>query len=161
MSIPNFFHDFLRYITIKRHTLKVANWVFVTFAHHLPKMAIEVSGENPRVLGDRRALESIVRNLAQNAGRHGQATKLNIEIDSRSGFVDVRFRDNGIGFKGDRRRLGIIFDRQTGTSGSGIGLYLVSKLVQRMQGEVLLEELPTPGFSVTLRLLSAEGDGRK
>lgn len=131
-----------------------------SIAHHWPKMTIKFSGQNARVLGDRRALESVVRNLAQNSSRHGQATELDVRIQKVGDFVEVRFRDNGNGFKGDRRRLGIIFDRQTGTSGSGIGLYLVSKLVSRMQGDVRLEsngEMENgAGFCVTLRLLSAE-----
>ena len=131
-------------------------------SHHWPKMAIEVSGANQRVLGDRRAMESVVRNLAQNASRHGQATKLSVEIEKKSDFVEVSFRDNGVGFKGDHKRLGIIFDRQSGTSGSGIGLYLVTKLVERMQGEVRLEKPinvdSSEGFQVTLRFLSADSN---
>jgi signal transduction histidine kinase len=134
-------------------------------SHHWPKMAIEVSGTNQRVLGDRRALESVVRNLAQNASRHGQATKLSVEIQKKSDFVEVNFRDNGIGFKGDHKRLGIIFDRQTGTSGSGIGLYLVTKLVERMQGEVRFKKPvnddTAQGFEVTLRFLSADANAER
>lgn len=129
-------------------------------AHHWPKMAINVSGTSHRVLGDRRALESVVRNLAQNASRHGQATQLFVEIERKSDFVEVKFSDNGLGFKGDRNRLGIIFDRQSGTSGSGIGLFLVTKLVERMQGQVRLQKPAAVGsdhgFEVTLQLLSAE-----
>lgn len=129
-----------------------------SIAHHWPRMSIEVSESvsNSRVLGDRRALESVVRNLAQNSSRHGQATKLMVEIKKKSDFIEIRFRDNGLGFGGDHSRLGIIFDRQTGNSGSGIGLYLVSKLVERMQGEVRIEKSIDSGFCVTLLLLSAD-----
>ncbi|MDZ4084523.1 MAG: ATP-binding protein, partial [Bdellovibrionales bacterium] len=111
---------------------------------------------SPRVLGDRRALESVVRNLAQNASRHGQATKLAVAIEKKADYIEVRFQDNGLGFDGDHKRLGIIFNRQSGTSGSGIGLYLVSKLVERMQGEVRIDKSTKQGFCVTLRLLSAD-----
>lgn len=131
-------------------------------AHHWPKMSIEVNGTSHRILGDRRAVESVVRNLAQNSSRHGQATKLSVDIEKKSDFVEVKFRDNGLGFKGDHSRLGIIFDRQSGTSGSGIGLYLVTKLVERMQGEVRLEKSATNenrrGFEVSLRFLSADAN---
>lgn len=131
-----------------------------SIAHHWPKMVIEVSDSglknSPRVLGDRRALESVVRNLAQNASRHGQATKLAVAIEKKADYIEVRFQDNGLGFDGDHKRLGIIFNRQSGTSGSGIGLYLVSKLVERMQGEVRIDKSTKQGFCVTLRLLSAD-----
>ncbi len=127
-------------------------------AHHWPHMKIEFVGDGGRVLGDRRAMESVVRNIAQNASRHGGASELKILSKTDGDQIEIRFSDNGRGFQGDLRRLGRMFDRQHGSSGSGIGLYLVGRLVARMGGSVELRagDGGRPGFSVIARLPAVE-----
>jgi signal transduction histidine kinase len=110
--------------------------LMTSLAHLWPRMKIEVH-QDAEVLADRRAIESIVRNIAQNSSRHGQASRLDIYCDvgeEAESFARVRFVDDGRGFHGDTKRLGEIFARQTGLSGSGIGLYLVARLVERLGG---------------------------
>lgn len=109
-----------------------------SLAHLWPRMKIQVHGD-VSVLADRRALESIVRNIAQNSSRHGQALTLDVRCESRDAFAVVQFKDDGRGFAGNVKRLGEIFGRQTGLSGSGIGLYLVAKLVERLGGRAKVE----------------------
>lgn len=131
--------------------------VVKTLAHLWPRMEIEVHGD-VIIAGDRRALESIVRNIAQNANRHGEATKLDIYCgfsDAAKTRAVIRFQDNGRGFSGNVRRLGEIFSRQTGSSGSGIGLYLVAKLVLRLGGHAKVETVNEglkQGFAVEVEL---------
>lgn len=134
------------------------NSLVQSLSHHWPHMRIEIVGQGGRVLGDRRALESVIRNIAQNASRHGGASELKIESNLSGDDLVIRFSDNGRGFKGDFERLGKMFDRQHGSSGSGIGLYLVGRLVARMGGSV---ELQSPrseksGFTVVVRLPAVE-----
>lgn len=133
-----------------------------SLAHLWPRMEIRVQGD-VAVLADRRALESIVRNIAQNSSRHGQASKLEVrcELENEKSAI-VRFQDNGLGFRGNVRKLGEIFSRQTGRSGSGIGLYLVARLVERLGGRAKVEtetEADTSGFAVVIELPAAPPRG--
>ncbi len=69
-------------------------------------------------------------------------------------------RDNGIGFDvAYRDKIFEIFNRlhASGYEGTGIGLALVRKAVQRMEGEVWAESTPGEGatFSVSLKLADA------
>ena len=133
-----------------------------SLAHLWPRMTIQVHGD-VHVLADRRALESIVRNIAQNSSRHGQAQKLDVRCESREAFAVVEFRDDGRGFAGNVQRLGEIFGRQTGLSGSGIGLYLVAKLVERLGGRAKVEtsvDGQGRGFLVELKLPQAAREAR-
>jgi len=104
---------------------------------------------------DRRAMESIIQNLMQNALLHGQASRMEISAEAQQGgLVRLFFRDNGVGFKGERKKLGRLFQRFYPGSGSGIGLFLVKRLVQQMGGTVELLD-SHPGFEVALSLPGA------
>ncbi len=133
-----------------------------SLAHLWPRMKIEVH-QDAAVLVDRRAFESIVRNIAQNSSRHGQATRLDVYCEAHGAFSRLKFVDDGRGFRGNVKRLGEIFSRQTGLSGSGIGLYLVAKLVERLGGRAKVEtsvEEKGRGFVVELELPTARREGR-
>lgn len=122
-----------------------------------PELAIEVdaTANDVTVMADRRAMESVVRNLAQNALKHGGAKKLTVTAEVRDDFGRLTFRDDGRGFSGDATKLGEIFQRHTGTSGSGIGLYLVAKLVERHGGQVAIRQNQrgdVGGFAIDIEL---------
>lgn len=121
---------------------------------HWPDLAVEIVSSEAgevKVLGDHRAIESIFKNLLQNALVHGRSTKVTIAIERRSGNVVIRVRDNGRGFSGDYRRLGRIFERHATSSGSGLGLYLAASLAERLKGGLrLLEDGPGFGVEITL-----------
>jgi hypothetical protein len=102
-----------------------------------PDLTVDVEG-HATVRADARAFESILKNLIQNAVVHGRASQVRIRIEAADAEkVRIRIEDNGRGFKGDVNELGRMFHRPVGTSGSGIGLYLVSMLTKRMGGSVL------------------------
>lgn len=104
------------------------------------------------VKADRRALESILGNVLRNAALHGKATDVHITVEeSERAMLRVTLLDNGTGFNGDADKLGRLFHRHYGGSGSGIGLYLVSRLAREMHGG--FEVLKTKsGFGVAVSL---------
>jgi len=73
---------------------------------------------------------------------------------ARNGCVTVSLRDNGAGFRGERRRLGDPFVRHYGGSGTGIGLFLVRHLVKEMGGEARFPA-SEHGFLVELTMRGA------
>lgn len=111
-----------------------------------------ISGEDYSIMGDKRALESIFRNLTENAFHHGQATRLDIYIKPIENMVRISLEDNGIGFKGDTEKIGTLFHRHNSRSGSGVGLFLVKTLVSKMHGNVTFKSEPNRGFHVELTL---------
>ncbi|MEL4881565.1 ATP-binding protein, partial [Shewanella algae] len=84
--------------------------------HQWPNLEIKVFGSGHSLIADERALRSIIGNIIQNALIHGKAKVLTFEIQAGS----LRFRDDGVGFKGDWQMLGDMFHRHTTTSGSGL-----------------------------------------
>ncbi len=114
---------------------------------------LEIDVKNDCILKvDTRALESICKNIIQNAIIHGHATKLEIQSQKSSNeLVQIDFRDNGDGFKGKEKLLAKLFVRHSSTSGTGIGLYLVKNLSQRLGGNLQFSGLDK-GFIVSLYL---------
>ncbi len=125
--------------------------IVLSCARYWPNLELEVN-QDVRLRGDRRALESIFKNLMQNAVLHGRATKMTIEIQNKSsGKVSLLVGDSGKGFDGDYKNLASLFVRHNKQSGSGIGLYLVKELSKQMHGDVEFLKQDA-GFYVQLKL---------
>lgn len=125
-----------------------------------PNLTISLNG-NCTVLGDERALRTILSNLVQNAHVHGRATKIEIDAqvvghssgDSKN-TCTIRVIDNGSGFDGDIGTLGELFHRPKTTSGSGLGLYICRLLLKRMDGTLELRS-DGQGFQAVITLPEA------
>ena len=125
--------------------------VVSSLKHYWPNLHIQLSG-NATVSADRRSFESILKNLIENALNHGEATTVNIKLRKQEdNSIDIHINDNGSGFSGDYKTLGKLLERQGTTSGSGIGLHLVSELTRLSGGKVLFPKTSS-GFDVHLLL---------
>ncbi len=129
--------------------------VIASLRHYWPEVDIRVE-KNTLVRADVRALESIFKNLFQNAFVHGKASRVIVRAEMIDGVgVGIEVEDNGKGFNGEVERLGKMFARHTSTSGSGIGLFLVERLAKRMGGKLdfITGDVTNPqGFRVKLQL---------
>jgi signal transduction histidine kinase len=121
-----------------------------------PELRIEMSGDD-RVRADRRAFESVLRNLLQNAVVHGRATAVRIDVRRLpTGAVEIVVADNGGGARTDVAiALDRPFTRTAPTSGSGVGLYVCRGLLRQMHGQILLPAKESGGFTVSLQLPGA------
>lgn len=109
--------------------------------------------------GLRIALSNLIENALKFSRQSGQP-RISIESSIEYGRYLLKVRDNGIGFDvAYRDKIFEIFNRlhASGYEGTGIGLALVRKAVQRMEGEVWAESAPGAGatFSVSLKLADA------
>jgi signal transduction histidine kinase len=104
------------------------------------------------VLGDRVAIQLILRNLVENAVRHGgrERVQLGLRVERSGDGVRVVCEDDGAGFSGDRQRLGVLFFRGRDSSGAGVGLYLVRALMAQMRGTASFEPSQAGGFRARL-----------
>ena len=108
------------------------------------------------IKGDRRALESILKNIIQNAYHHGEASLINISGTSADKNICITLQDNGRGFSGKQERLGEAFFRHNGRSGSGIGLFFSKNLLKRMNGNLEIPAQSKTGFLIKLNLKAAQ-----
>jgi light-regulated signal transduction histidine kinase (bacteriophytochrome) len=119
---------------------------------------VEVEGPLPPVLGDEILLMRVVQNLVDNAIRYGGVEAPSVRISAAREADRWRFSvaDQGAGI--DPRfheRIFQVFQRLQGrdkTSGTGIGLAVVKKIVEQLGGKVRVESAPGQGatFHFTL-----------
>lgn len=105
---------------------------------------------------DKRAFESILSNIFENAYKHGLASKITVSMnkilkEKDMNKIKISIQDNGRGFQGNISQIGKPFIRYSSTSGSGIGLYIVKQLVGKMKGNVYFSS-SDQGFQVLLEL---------
>ena len=94
---------------------------------------VEVSGESMTLRGDARLLRRMIRNLLENARRHG-APPVTLTVRGNRLFVC----DGGAGVpEADRERVFEPFYR--GARGSGLGLSIVRQIARRHGGDVRCE----------------------
>ncbi|MFB6149445.1 MAG: PAS domain S-box protein, partial [Halobacteriales archaeon] len=125
-----------------------------------PEAEFVVTGEIPDVeVMANEMLGSVFRNLLNNAVQHNTndepVVDITCEVDDDD--VVVRVADNGSGIPDDRKES--IFgkgEKDLGSPGTGIGLYLVQTLVNQYDGSVWVEDNEPDGAVFTVRLVRAE-----
>lgn len=122
-----------------------------------PELTVRIEGD-AHALVDSRALESVVRNLLQNAVTHGHAHTMTVTVEARAaGRVTITARDDGRGAPPEViETLGQPFTRPTPMSGTGVGLFVSRRLVRRMRGELVFAAAPGAGFTAVLDLPRAD-----
>jgi signal transduction histidine kinase len=111
----------------------------------------------PPLQADRSRLQLLLRNLLDNALRHGAGTSVVLRTAAQGGGWQLSVRDHGPGVGADvLQRLGEPFyrpdaARSRSAGGVGLGLYLC-KLVAQSHGGTLQWRLAAPGLDVSLWL---------
>lgn len=122
---------------------------------------IEVICDLPLLMvnGDRDGLAMVLRNLLENAikfSQHAAHPRIEFGADRDNQHVILWVRDNGIGFDMKyNQRIFEIFERLHRLEdypGTGIGLALVKKAMQRMGGRVWAQSTPGEGATFYLEL---------
>jgi signal transduction histidine kinase len=90
----------------------------------------------------------------------GQAPEIQVRTERSNGTVRVWVEDNGIGIDpAHHKRIFAVFERLHQAdkyAGTGIGLAIVRKAVERMGGKVGVESAPGEGSRFWIELPSAE-----
>jgi signal transduction histidine kinase len=114
----------------------------------------------PHVFGDAHRLGQVVANLLTNASRYSTCgDEIQIRVATEGAWVRVTVSDHGPGIAAeDRRRIFQRFERgreasDTVSEGRGLGLHIVSRIVELHGGAVGVDSLPGHGaaFWFTLR----------
>lgn len=111
-----------------------------------------------KLLADRTALETVLRNLldnALNACLAGSGSTVSVAAERRGGSVRIVVADDGAGFAPeDARRLFDKFHRdpQSPSPGTGLGLYIVARLAA-LSGATVAAESAGPGRGAKMTLV--------
>ena len=116
----------------------------------------------PTLLGDEVQLTQLFQNLVTNAIKFRQpdtAPRITIGAQPRDGTWEFSVHDNGIGIEPEYYdRIFVIFQRLHGREqypGTGIGLAVCQKIVERHGGKIWVESQPGAGSTFKFTLLRA------
>lgn len=130
----------------------------------LTSKGIEVNIDIPELniyaMGNEEALDRVLSNLISNAIKYGSDGKiigLNLRYDEEFVYVDIWDKGKGIEEKDQDKvfeRLYTLEDsRNKYYEGSGLGLTITKRLVERMGGEIILESKPYEKTTFTFKLI--------
>lgn len=120
---------------------------------------INIPEKDLYVFGNEEALDRILNNLLSNAVKYGTDGKfigLSIEENEKSIYIHVI--DKGRGIEEDKidrvfERMYTLEDSRNRTfQGSGLGLTITKRLVEKMNGEIFLKSIPNKTTSFTVKL---------
>jgi len=116
------------------------------------ELSVEMDEVLPPILADAAAVQMILRNLVENSVRHAQldCVRVVLRAGPRGEQVLLEYRDNGAGCAVRGPELGRLFGRGAASGGSGVGLYLVRALMDRMGGRAEFQSSPGNGFRAEL-----------
>ncbi|WP_018228679.1 PAS domain S-box protein [Methyloversatilis universalis] len=161
--------DLLAYSRMERRSLEssrvdlgeLVQSVLARRADELAAAAVQVVGEVPSLIvrADRQGLDLVLRNLIDNALKFSRDAKppvISFTTRVDGDRITLSIRDNGIGFDMKyHERIFEIFQRLHRSdefAGTGVGLALVRKAMQRMGGRVWAESAPGEGACFNLEL---------
>jgi signal transduction histidine kinase len=101
-------------------------------------------------------LNAIVQNLIENGIKYSAEENpfVNIKVWSENGGVAIRVADNGQGISIEHQsKIFEMFYRATHQSrGTGLGLYILKRSVDKLQGQIDIESEPGIGSTFTVKL---------
>jgi PAS domain S-box-containing protein len=143
-----------RNATLVQHRLRAVvkvlagEWPNRTFACRIPSNV-------PPVTGDDGYLDQVLWNLLSNAAKYGRR-EVTAQVHVHADAVEVTILDDGPGIPpAEHDRIFELFTRVQATSklpGTGIGLFVVRRLVEAMGGRIALANRPEGGAAFTVTL---------
>lgn len=126
------------------------------------RVDFQLSIDDVDVYAEPAALAVVLRNLIENALKHGGgAADFAVRVSTKVGADEVSLvvEDTGRGYGGDEAHLGRLYQKGKGSSGAGVGLYLVKTLMDRMRGKARFEG-GAHGFRAILTFIHPHGEAR-
>lgn len=126
------------------------NFKHVHFQNNIP--------DDLNIIGDELAFKMIFTNLFDNSIRHTtQTPEVKISVKVEHDFCTVFYEDNNK-FNGDIKKLGKLFYKHNSPKGSGIGLYIINKLMTQMNGKLDISNFEHLQFKLKIPVSKQSGD---
>ena len=154
--------------TLRPGDIAVEAWKSLTSDSSGPVPNLTLENPLPEVIGDRVLLHQVFLNLFSNAIKFlgpGVAPRVRLTGDRQGGMVTISVLDNGIGISKDSQsRIFQVFERLGAAKaypGTGIGLAIVRRAMDRMDGACGVESEPGTGsrFWICLPAAGPRGEG--
>ena len=140
---------------------KILNLVKIQFQNH--SFILKLNKDLPEILIDTDKFQQILLNLIENAVKYSpENTEIIIKTEYDEKNVFIKIIDEGIGISDENKqkifekfaRLDTPLTRKT--QGSGLGLYIVKKMVEQMDGEIMACDNKPKGSCFTLKFKQAQ-----
>ncbi len=121
------------------------------------EIKFEINNEQP-FISDKSRINILLNNLISNAIRYQNPATDNplvdITINMSDTETDIIVKDNGIGIsKENQQKIFEMFYRVSEKSvGSGLGLYLVKEIVDKLEGKIVIESEVGKGTAFCINL---------
>lgn len=118
---------------------------------------IQIIGSQ-QIYTDRKRIVTVIKNLISNAVKYSKTNNepsfVKFELTEQGEFYEINVSDNGIGIPKDQHnRIFEMFYRvSTGRVGSGLGLFIVKEIMEKLGGTISLQSEPNVGSTFTVRL---------
>jgi len=138
---------------IKRYELKLVSIRQITelIKKNYSNISITISGEC-EVMADE-ALTSVIDNIINNSIVHGETDRIDIEVTSDENICQIGIIDYGKGIPDVIKKR--IFDEEFSygkNKGTGLGLYIAKKTIERYGGEIEVKDTKPQGATFVLKL---------
>lgn len=137
--------------------------IIVGYYHEFNSNGIEphinMPGEDLYVLGDNKSIDRILLNLLSNALRYGESKcKIGVEVFQKKSQIEVKVWNTGKGI--EEKDIPYIFERlytaipsrNRKFQGSGLGLTITKKLVEKHNGNIYVESIVNDKTTFTFTL---------
>ncbi|MCX6290222.1 MAG: PAS domain-containing sensor histidine kinase [Bacteroidetes bacterium] len=169
-KLDGFIHDILSYSRNSRLEVKKEEINFQEMLHDISNHLKYMSGNNRQIelkihvtegkpfVSDKSRINVVLNNLISNAIRYQNPSAdhpfVDVKIDMSDTETDIIIRDNGIGIsKENQQKIFDMFYRVSENSvGSGLGLYLVKEIVDKLDGKIKIESELGKGTSFWVNL---------
>lgn len=147
---------------VMRSTSKVA----VALSQKGIDLRVDLASDDPLIAGDARRIEQVIDHLLSNAAKFTERGSVTVRTRSVSDMrVEIEVVDTGVGFSEEYvERLFTPFSQEDSRlnrrfEGSGLGLSLVKRLLDLMDGELEVESIKDEGSTFRVRLpMAIEAD---
>ena len=113
---------------------------------------VEVNAEDVIILADD-TIFNVLSNLIENAFKHGGAKKVRISVRKEDDFAVITVEDDGKGIPKEIREKIFDYGFSYGEkAGSGVGLYVVRRAVERWGGKISVGESELGGAKFIIKL---------
>lgn len=118
---------------------------------------VEAPERLPLIMADRHALEEVTRNLIHNAVKYSFEGEVNVRLSAGDENLMLEVQDHGIGInEEDLKQIFKEFYRTSNAKafeeGSGLGLSLVKRLVERHNGTIVVTSILDKGTTFTVTM---------
>lgn len=128
-------------VCVNELLIKIVQLMKIQFPNH--NLVLDLKKDLPNILIDVDKFQQIIINLVENAAKYSpEKTDITIKTDCNDEDVFVKIIDMGIGISDENKlkifekfsRLDTPLTRKT--QGSGLGLYIVKKSIEKMEAEI-------------------------